>query len=61
MILVTKHKQYTQHEEDVKTKGEKELERDNKKAETKAEYAEKKARMNDHLNEIKKAMQRRNW
>ena len=55
------HKQYTQHEEDVKTKGEKELERDNKKAETKAEYAEKKARMNDHLNEIKKAMQRRNW
>ncbi len=55
------HKQYTQHEEDVKTKGEKELERDNKKAETKAEYAEKKARMNEHLNEIKKAMQRRNW
>ena len=56
---IDSHKQYTQrdNEENVKTKGEQQLEKMQKTQETKAEYAERKQQVNEHINEIKKAMQ----
>ena len=51
------HKQYTQHEDNTETKGESEKEDEEHFKEAVSEYTERKAKMNEHINEIKKAMQ----
>ena len=56
-MLLEGAKVTSNNEEDVKTKGEQQLEKMQKTQETKAEYAERKQQVNEHINEIKKAMQ----
>ena len=55
-VSLKSHSEYTQYHDDAKTKGEKELEKMQKEEDKHGEYAERKQIVNEHINEIKKAM-----